>query len=130
MLYEVITDPFCGTGTTLLEAEFMGIHRITSYNVCYTKLLRSRCGNFMMFCFNFYSKMIVKVITDIFSAIPPFNRLLKKRTSGMSLITTPNRITSYNVCYTKLLRSRCEFRNCCSSVTMILQFCQNSVLMI
>ena len=52
------------------------ISRITSYNVCYTKLLRLYPSFFLLF----------------------FIKFLKS-----SMAKTP-RITSYNVCYTKLLR--------------------------
>ena len=68
--------------------------RITSYNVCYTKLLR------------FTSTQQQKIVRSpkprlIENELPAFaSRFIQPR------LQRPNfRITSYNVCYTKLLRS-------------------------
>ena len=58
--------------------------RITSYNVCYTKLLRKLAVNL---------KTLVR-------------NLELDNVSGGNLFACPQlRITSYNVCYTKLLRT-------------------------
>ena len=63
--------------------------RITSYNVCYTKLLRS----------NLYAP--VRCSTKL--SILPGTTVNREFSSSMPPTVT-TRITSYNVCYTKLLR--------------------------
>ena len=65
---------FTRTGEFIQSPNAHRIGRITSYNVCYTKLLR------------------VGVETGLGNALDYLNK-------GASF-----RITSYNVCYTKLLR--------------------------
>ena len=60
------------------------MNRITSYNVCYTKLLRPTLGSALQL------RVLEKVVPTISLASPS---------------TGASRITSYNVCYTKLLRS-------------------------
>ena len=134
------------------------MNRITSYNVCYTKLLRTSCkkscrgtvrlgakradslrsstandlGFFRqklerlahstaMVC-NWRSTCPFEISRQRRSCSPdkgkwqdPFYRKLRKKTSrdiikialGRTLILL-HRITSYNVCYTKLLRRRCS----------------------
>ena len=59
-------------------------NRITSYNVCYTKLLR------------FSTEGRIHVETHF---------TIDKMISNLEDYLSYNRITSYNVCYTKLLRS-------------------------
>ena len=66
-----------GSMSAVIKVERRLRNRITSYNVCYTKLLR-RCAY----------PIKVKLATECKS--------LTHYTKG--------RITSYNVCYTKLLR--------------------------
>ena len=62
--------------------------RITSYNVCYTKLLREN--------FQFISENTINLFLT--------QDDLK---NGLGWVMDPNsRITSYNVCYTKLLRKQ------------------------
>ena len=68
--------------------------RITSYNVCYTKLLRERLLR--------YSQ------TDLLRS---YSALVEKHFRELHKVTDYARITSYNVCYTKLLRpaeAECE----------------------
>ena len=60
--------------------ELATANRITSYNVCYTKLLRTTL---------FTAMFTTRLIYDAFMSRRHVERL---------------RITSYNVCYTKLLR--------------------------
>ena len=62
--------------------------RITSYNVCYTKLLR-----FLINPQTDANAMVsaIKIPHDVYFSDP--------------ILLFPIRITSYNVCYTKLLRS-------------------------
>ena len=78
-------------------------HRITSYNVCYTKLLRtSQMKKSMSRCKSPFS-VLPRAVSNQKSAQPvkPAQCFLPDRF----------RITSYNVCYTKLLRSikACSF---------------------
>ena len=112
MLYEVITGAniSCGMGgipgaVNKISAEEKGgkevfSFRITSYNVCYTKLLR-----------------LMKLASDIPSVTTERSRslseLLYLTAAGISELDhieyqlnqeNSVRITSYNVCYTKLLR--------------------------
>ena len=83
-----------------------GWARITSYNVCYTKLLRVKRQ---------FTPLWGRGMTMIFqnpqSALNPFWRVgrlvgeaVRLREPGLSREQV-HRITSYNVCYTKLLRS-------------------------
>ena len=93
--------------------------RITSYNVCYTKLLRLLIGGYMSKILDFFQKN--PVVTFI------SGRMAERRTEkfvaqgfGRAILSQPpetlsdkeveaiksSRITSYNVCYTKLLRLR------------------------
>ena len=71
------------------------LHRITSYNVCYTKLLRSRSGRISTNYEGWHE-------TILEARQMPQNdnyRLIEG-----SRVFEKHRITSYNVCYTKLLR--------------------------
>ena len=90
--------------------------RITSYNVCYTKLLR----NFDAFC-DLYeiSKREAEIVTEIcngltnkaiadklfitLQTVKDHNHRIFTKTGVKSRVQL-TRITSYNVCYTKLLR--------------------------
>ena len=65
-----------------------GDSRITSYNVCYTKLLRTKKGALYV-----YDRDPEE------EAWEPFANLMKSQN-----YVEYDRITSYNVCYTKLLR--------------------------
>ena len=70
--------------------------RITSYNVCYTKLLRIPA-----------ERNMVGAIPNWFSVRLQDNNILSFMTDwgdSRLIYTKDNRITSYNVCYTKLLR--------------------------
>ena len=68
-----------------LTGQPVRVVRITSYNVCYTKLLRS--------------VLAAKAIRSVALGIV-VTALIQTAIGGTGL-----RITSYNVCYTKLLRS-------------------------
>ena len=81
--------------------------RITSYNVCYTKLLRDPVGPPEIACdlawkfremveYHGGQPVFYEVGTDL---LPIYLDM------GMVLFKLGDRITSYNVCYTKLLRS-------------------------
>ena len=85
----------------------LSILRITSYNVCYTKLLRlalkrNMCS-FYYDSWNFCSDMELRSCSDNFvydiNAVSTYPRIKVTET-----IKRNGRITSYNVCYTKLLR--------------------------
>ena len=122
MLYEVITDADTHPALVLdlvddfgevLEAE-AEIRRITSYNVCYTKLLRStwvvrRCLSRWYMASLVRSPVAFAASDSVFvqgsGANNPYATgagVPLGQTSPNS--TSPTRITSYNVCYTKLLR--------------------------
>ena len=74
--------------------------RITSYNVCYTKLLRARTVKiFMVLVYDFRNRpwemnVFQNIVPGLGMAFDDF----------MLLVGQNGRITSYNVCYTKLLR--------------------------
>ena len=83
-----------------LNADIMGIEkrslidgRITSYNVCYTKLLRENRGN----VYEFAHTLIDAGADVVFGHGPHVPRAIEVYKGRF-------RITSYNVCYTKLLR--------------------------
>ena len=96
--------------------------RITSYNVCYTKLLRAATKGVV----KTMAKMGISTIqsyrgAQIFEAVGLAPELGEKyftrtasRIGGIGLDTVAeellarHRITSYNVCYTKLLRAGCR----------------------
>ena len=100
MLYEVITvnDKLWGTymhGLFDNDVVINDIFRITSYNVCYTKLLRSENG---------HQSRVVSLSRIVRGHLPPIftnSRHCRQTTTGTIHYC---RITSYNVCYTKLLR--------------------------
>ena len=72
--------------------------RITSYNVCYTKLLRSLAEKDEKIC-------IVEADLMKATGTGSFQAKFPDRTFDVG-VAEANRITSYNVCYTKLLRVR------------------------
>ena len=97
------------------------VFRITSYNVCYTKLLRAfdldyshqfskgeltANTNFT----NYYYKQDQHIVSNYyedngsFIETTAFNTLNEQHTKIFAIRTDYARITSYNVCYTKLLR--------------------------
>ena len=78
---------------TLLESGTDTRARITSYNVCYTKLLRLALRAGLAAHFPDETMQVEQLeILDFLRTHPPFCELPE------------DRITSYNVCYTKLLR--------------------------
>ena len=62
--------------------------RITSYNVCYTKLLRA-------------DRVLDRFDTDHPTGV---SRQVESDAADAAVEVEGGRITSYNVCYTKLLR--------------------------
>ena len=121
MLYEVITAPFLDSRISALARlckifakKLLGIQssRITSYNVCYTKLLRMheeslRHEEYMQASQQHHEKItkILEIVVD-----DKTDKNVKQE-----LIELLNRITSYNVCYTKLLRDMLQvtlYRHC------------------
>ena len=84
--------------------------RITSYNVCYTKLLRTLAGdyvkNFDLASGNLFSGRILNPDSSHYNGQKPaLDALGSMLDTGESYeIDLDSRITSYNVCYTKLLR--------------------------
>ena len=114
---------------------FCKIHlRITSYNVCYTKLLRALVqGGIQAMSRSYYSKMIpaeyAAEFFGFYNFLGKFATVLGPLLIGAVALTThssragiasvavffilgavllafvDDRITSYNVCYTKLLRA-------------------------
>ena len=101
----------------------MGKPRITSYNVCYTKLLRKNDGRFdeekealyPSGCAGVYKKGMLDEIGQLdesfFAYGEDVDLGLRARWAGWECWYVPDavvyhkyRITSYNVCYTKLLR--------------------------
>ena len=123
---------------TLTPISFLMVHRITSYNVCYTKLLRSfeisdssnLAGNaigivsneatatnhiFSVYEANFNLKTEQGSFVDYMDVAIDNVTASTNYNTGMATIKLFNgtytyrianntRITSYNVCYTKLLR--------------------------
>ena len=78
--------------------------RITSYNVCYTKLLRVKIGDKE---YLFSEKNNSNGCLDWSRAVFPYHVEWRWCTASGRVGGIPfglNRITSYNVCYTKLLR--------------------------
>ena len=77
------------------------IRRITSYNVCYTKLLR---------CIPSWTVAISRQAATASGELAAMARASfsvssRSVSAGRTRLTSPiRRITSYNVCYTKLLR--------------------------
>ena len=99
-----------GATNTCLQCHANGSIRITSYNVCYTKLLRLTPGQTYYFTMKTWDVAgNVSTISDMVSAVasgdsadPDFGGVNWAAAGDES--ATINRITSYNVCYTKLLR--------------------------
>ena len=87
---------------TLASALFAQNIRITSYNVCYTKLLRSEQS------FELQNPIDVtssdKIV--VYGKYEGKNAQLSESTIYEKRESYDYRITSYNVCYTKLLRVR------------------------
>ena len=91
-----------------LRGESTGLCRITSYNVCYTKLLRK------IICFSKFHHMLLVIFLRVLRVLCSLKAniliLLDEYLLILVASLNPNsgrqpRITSYNVCYTKLLRS-------------------------
>ena len=82
--------------TNRFKVSVITYSRITSYNVCYTKLLRLEyiIKNELDEYLDLYSTFVYKLVT-----INEYG----KSSNGLD---NESRITSYNVCYTKLLRSK------------------------
>ena len=80
--------------------------RITSYNVCYTKLLRDyKLNGTRIKAYNLKTFTGVKHLTGQNRTVP--NEVPGGTTQAYSIVYlgASGRITSYNVCYTKLLRA-------------------------
>ena len=108
------------TDSTELAITFAPISRITSYNVCYTKLLRIGITGSIEIVIragsgigrrrrnNFIIPLKIILLEDIrddpapAAALDILIRSYLCGHNGRPAVT--NRITSYNVCYTKLLR--------------------------
>ena len=126
MLYEVITIieeqyDLAGKDVYLpLNSPFRSrISRITSYNVCYTKLLRMEFKLTTGSTWRSLLPAIANTLHRTFSSVGCGSNLKNVSIQGLVIccicvsincdILSPacvwsNRITSYNVCYTKLLR--------------------------
>ena len=78
--------------------------RITSYNVCYTKLLR--IVSLMPF---FVMSTCVRSLMSCSASRSPVTSSASMPSDSHFLANV--RITSYNVCYTKLLRPMCAARS-------------------
>ena len=114
----LLCDP---TGLRLVHKWYLN-RRITSYNVCYTKLLRKYCIIFARIspeCLKQIADTVVHTIEselslDITACISSTYQLGELTSALQELLRMSNyqyathkvltRITSYNVCYTKLLR--------------------------
>ena len=89
-----------------------GPARITSYNVCYTKLLRIFLGTAID---DDVANLVIAQLLFLQSEDPEKDISLYINspggvvTAGLAIYDTMQflRITSYNVCYTKLLREPC-----------------------
>ena len=105
MLYEVITRPAVVLDQDNTPGLILSPGRITSYNVCYTKLLRafSNIATWINYAASFG-------LTFFFSLYLQVVKGMSAQTAGFVLVVQPviqavlSRITSYNVCYTTLLR--------------------------
>ena len=88
--------------------------RITSYNVCYTKLLRLGCSFVRLDNDTLGSSQLTRPVPNRLArtaSLQPRAEWLLDTTMSEDDIWTgvhkhARRITSYNVCYTKLLRTR------------------------
>ena len=116
--------------------------RITSYNVCYTKLLRLlNKGEDLYTTFDGISGIIDKVdekdasitrgvLEEIFTRYalismgrsPVYDDITMNKEKYAGLLILRDRITSYNVCYTKLLRLIIFLFNYYISVAKDLEF--------
>ena len=92
------SPPFAGPADPLDTS-----YRITSYNVCYTKLLRFQnlISNSIKFCRDPSPRIHVTALRN-----DKNETVFSVRDNGIGIAAehTEDRITSYNVCYTKLLR--------------------------
>ena len=77
--------------------------RITSYNVCYTKLLRAMV-NSSIFTGDFFNLAPGDKALHCLPANFIAGKMMLVRAMILGLEIDLIRITSYNVCYTKLLR--------------------------
>ena len=106
-------------GTTILEKSVAAISRITSYNVCYTKLLRIIIVVSNPLDVMTYAAFLAanKAPNKVFGMAGTLDTGRYKAFIASALNVSPKdihamllgghgdtRITSYNVCYTKLLR--------------------------
>ena len=90
------------------------MHRITSYNVCYTKLLRialftehlSWCGDEGHLYDLLPIPFVEEAVMHVAGRIRRTQEILERRIAVENASYYVARITSYNVCYTKLLRAR------------------------
>ena len=96
MLYEVITIVFTAYK---VEGEINtdDFSRITSYNVCYTKLLREFVHDRLNITVMAHERLLQQLTEPL---LAPARKLIPPM-GGLDF----SRITSYNVCYTKLLRT-------------------------
>ena len=78
--------------------------RITSYNVCYTKLLRAAAGRTPQEHNGIGIPNSAALTTELNFPVPRWSATKEGLRKTLSSPPT-SRITSYNVCYTKLLRS-------------------------
>ena len=74
--------------------------RITSYNVCYTKLLRAEVVGVLAFFGPSFRLGTERIEAEL---IPMLQEAGGAISAGLGYLG--DRITSYNVCYTKLLRA-------------------------
>ena len=116
MLYEVITESFAidiaiaglKVKVALVDVNNFLSHRITSYNVCYTKLLRMAATLWLTGRLARRICPISSLAGPLAMAVLLFSQTFFKK--GFEIrpdvpLLTVCRITSYNVCYTKLLRN-------------------------
>ena len=112
MLYEVITP--CMRGLVTLNRwciDGLSATRITSYNVCYTKLLRALDPAVFIdddgTAYLYWNQMSMGVLKNNMRELdgPAFKLDIGAKNFMEASWMHKRRITSYNVCYTKLLRN-------------------------